>query len=426
MSELGVELTKAELVEPNRHRDRVKKVFVAMLDICCGLQEDDFGKGSTEMQETLISISKHPETHEDFSDVRLFLELRKFMEVCGYYDFGWKDLYSPTAKRFRSQLSAAINMAKFREDQLKLYAELNEPRVELLCALEEVNEENAQLNGQLNIAQTDSERKAQEMDEIERECEELEVEIARNNKVQAAKREEATELKKEHNELKDELATSKLALEEAQAEFQSLQTKVVSSPERRKKVVSSLHELVKRERNEANTLEEEWQKNKTMIVHISQAIKDVPETTRLVQEVLQSKQKLGKLQEEIQEAKKEKETVCKQCNEVLDDMQTSEATLNRMEEKLSHMRKQHRLKMDAALEAFESAKLQLVKVEMEHEEGVSKVEAGESEVKSMERQITAARKIGEADIEGMIDSYKKMETNVLDQAAKLMSAIHVS
>ena len=49
------------------------------------------------------------------------------MKTCGIHDFGWKDLHFPNTKRFRSQLSAAINMAKFREDQLKLYAELNAP-----------------------------------------------------------------------------------------------------------------------------------------------------------------------------------------------------------------------------------------------------------------------------------------------------------
>lgn len=298
--------------------------------------------------------------------------------------------------------------------------------MELLGALEEVNEENSQLNEQLALAQTDSDHKAKEMDEIEQECEELEIEIARNNKVQAAKREEATELKKKHNELKDELATSKLALEEAQAEYKSLETKVVSSPERRKKDVKSLHELVKRERNEANCLEEDWQKCKTMIVHISQAIKDVPETTQLVQDVLESKQKIGRIQEEIQKAKKEKDTVCKQCNELSDEVQTSEAILNRSEEKISHMRKQHRVKMDAALEAFESSKLELLKVEKEHEEGRSKVEAGESEVKNMEEQIADARKLSEADIEDMIRTYKKMEKNVLDQAFNFVSTIHVS
>lgn len=59
--------------------------------------------------------------------MKFYKSLRKCMKACGIHDFGWKDLHYPTAKRFRSQLSAAINMAKFREDQLKLYAELNAP-----------------------------------------------------------------------------------------------------------------------------------------------------------------------------------------------------------------------------------------------------------------------------------------------------------
>ena len=127
MSELNIELTKAELVEPARHRDRVKKVFLQLLDICCGITEEELTKVSPKMQSVLQDIAKYPQVHEDFESVRFFLKIKKCMEICGFYDFGWKDLYTPTPKRFRIQLSAAINMAKFREDQLKLYAELNEP-----------------------------------------------------------------------------------------------------------------------------------------------------------------------------------------------------------------------------------------------------------------------------------------------------------
>ena len=96
------------------------------IEICCGLTEEDFEKTSDRCKDKAASFD-FPQIHEDFSDTRLFLELKKCMETCGIYDFGWKDLACPTPKRFRCQLSAAINMAKFREDQLKLYAELNEP-----------------------------------------------------------------------------------------------------------------------------------------------------------------------------------------------------------------------------------------------------------------------------------------------------------
>jgi kinetochore protein Nuf2 len=127
MSELNIELTKAELVEPARHKDRVRNVFLQLLDTCCGITEDELTRLSPKMKDALQDVSKFPQLHQDFESVRLFLQVKKCMEICGFYDFGLKDFFMPTAKRFRIQLSAAINMAKFREDQLKLYAELNEP-----------------------------------------------------------------------------------------------------------------------------------------------------------------------------------------------------------------------------------------------------------------------------------------------------------
>jgi hypothetical protein len=91
------------------------------------LAEDDLAKVTPKMQATLEAVAPYPQVHENFADVRFFLELKKLLKVCGVHDFGWRDLQNPTTKRFRIQLSATINLAKFREDQLKLYAELNEP-----------------------------------------------------------------------------------------------------------------------------------------------------------------------------------------------------------------------------------------------------------------------------------------------------------
>jgi chromosome segregation ATPase len=296
----------------------------------------------------------------------------------------------------------------------------------MLLALEETNEENSQLNEQLSAAQMESNDKMREMEVVEQECEELEVEIGRNNKVQTAKREEATELKKKHNELKDELATANLALQEVQADFGALQNKVVSSPDRRKHDLGALQALVKEERDEANKLEEEWQKTKTVIVQVSQAIKDVPETTRLVQEVLEGTQKISQIQGEVQSARTEKETISKETNEIQEQVEGSEASLLRSEEKLAHARKQYKLKMDAAQEALESAKDQLLDVEKEHSQGTARVEAGEAEVKAMEARIEEERERAEAEIEDMIAEYKTMEASVLDQNAAFMTAIQTS
>ena len=56
------------------------------------------------------------------------------MTMAGYASFSWRDLHCPTPKRLRYQLSAIINLAKYREEQLRVYAELNEPvRILSMC-----------------------------------------------------------------------------------------------------------------------------------------------------------------------------------------------------------------------------------------------------------------------------------------------------
>ena len=71
--------------------------------------------------------AKFPVLHEDFGDIFLFRTLRGVLKASGYPFFGFSDLYSPSPKRLRVQLSALINLAKFREEQLDFLEELNEP-----------------------------------------------------------------------------------------------------------------------------------------------------------------------------------------------------------------------------------------------------------------------------------------------------------
>jgi kinetochore protein Nuf2 len=66
-----------------------------------------------------------PSLHQDFGEVKFFQALSKCLRMTGLPDFSLRDLHVPTAKRLRHQLSAVINFAKFREEQFKVYAELN-------------------------------------------------------------------------------------------------------------------------------------------------------------------------------------------------------------------------------------------------------------------------------------------------------------
>mmetsp|Transcript_71597 Transcript_71597/g.108136 ORF Transcript_71597/g.108136 Transcript_71597/m.108136 type:complete len:467 (+) Transcript_71597:59-1459(+) len=422
MSELDIELTKAEMMEPQRHKEKVRNVFWQLLQICCGITEEDFATKKVNTEGLA-----YPELHEDgFSDVLFFRELRQCMHNCGVYDFSWRDLHSPVSKRFRCQLSAFINMAKFREEQLKVYAELNEPRAHLLLQLEELYKENEQLTLQHEQVQAESAEKMEEMDKVIAECQYLESEIARCNKLQAAKREEAAALKREVNSMKDELSSSTWALQEAEAEEEALMGKVVSSPDRRKQELESKKARLEKEKEEIRTIQEQLQSNKKKSFNLQQATKSVEETVALQQQVLEEAAKYEKVMGLLNETTREIEETVEKTKELENQLEEANRALLRTEEKAAHLQKQGKMKMDAVLDRIDIAKEQLLLIEKERQEGAARVDAGEAEVRALEEQMKAEKEKTDQEIAELIANYKEMEKAFLARNEKRMQFIEAA
>ncbi|KAL3914608.1 MAG: hypothetical protein SGARI_000033 [Bacillariaceae sp.] len=400
LEEMGVEIefTKQELTEPQRHKDKVRKVFWHVLDYCCGIREEHIQKK----------------------------EMRKLMKTCGVVDFSWKDLHYPTAKRLRCQLSALINFAKFREEQLPIFNEMNEPRFLLLAELEKLHEENAEVREQLNQVEAESSIKMEEFDKVARQCHELEVEIARSNKLQASKREEASQLKKQVNNLKAELETATWTFQEMQAEEENLQGQIVSSPDRRKRELSVKKESLEKEKEETRRLQLEITDGKAKTARLQQAIKDLQETMVLQRQVLDEASKYEEAEDQAEETVKEVSSNQTKTSEIEDAIEESERSLYRLEDKLSHIRKQSKMKADAAQDRLEIAKDQLLIVEKERRDGMARVEAGELEVQSLKAQMQAEQDKTEEEIAAMITEYKSLEAAFQNRNDKRMQAIEAA
>ena len=46
------------------------------------------------------------------------------MRTCGIVSFSLRSLLKPTARKLRTELSAVINFAKFREERIEVYSKL--------------------------------------------------------------------------------------------------------------------------------------------------------------------------------------------------------------------------------------------------------------------------------------------------------------
>ena len=433
LTELGIDYVgKPELTEPQRHKDKIRKVFWQLLDICCGVSEEELQKrasaitSTTTKDKTNPSSVAYPDLHEDWIEVLFFLELRACMTTCGLYDFSWKDLHAPTSKRLRTQLSAIINMAKFREEQLKVYAELNEPRAQLLLTLEEIHKEHEALTDQLEHVQAKSSQKLEQVKQVQGECEELEGEIARHNKLQAAKRELAATLKREANDLKDELESATWALQETQVEEENLMGQVVSSPDRRIQELANKKERLAAEKEESRELQEQLQTTKANTVQLQQAIKQVRDTIVSQKQVLEEAQRYEQLMGKVDEITKNVEMNQQKILQIQGESEQVERGLLRSEEKVIHMRKQGKMKLEAAHDRLEMAKEQLLMVEKERREGMAKVELGEQEVRALEAQMKAEKEQTEKDIALLISAYREMENAFLARNEKRMQAIDVT
>ena len=312
LAEAGIDLTEHELMEPQRFKDRVKMTFSALVHLGLGYDEEYFH----ELGETLSSqvmegthqndhALSHKELHADaqaLTELKFYQSCKNFMRICGIpTDFGMSDLSAPTSKRFRKQLSAAINFIKFREEKLELYAELQEQRDELLNGLAEVQEEQVSLQEALQQAREQAGERWEQAEGLEKEASELETEISTQNKLQASIRHESTQLKRQAKELKDKIDTATLEVAELEAAERKLLPQIVHSPKEIQSKVLSLKHTLAEEQKSCDESKKSAQSLSAKIVQVDQGIHIINKILEELNQVSEEQEKLRKVQQECQE-----------------------------------------------------------------------------------------------------------------------------
>ena len=423
MSELGVPVSAEELTEPVRHKDRVREVFIMLIELGLGITEADLRTPSATVQAKRAALP-HPELHEEsLSEIRFLKKCMKFMKVCGVQDFGWKDLNAPTKQRFRRQLSGAINFARFREDAIPIYEELRQQREEVLAALQEAQGEHANLLKDLDDAKAATDECWKEIEEVENDCAEIEAEITQQNKLQASLREESKHLKRKANELKDAIATVAIELEEAQVEDRKLSAQVVKSPARVKSEMNVMMASLEKAKGESANAEKEANLVKRKIANVSKARGIVEEATNIMMDIGTEKTKYEGVVDEIKDRASSIASTKKRTAEFTEQMEDYEKQVHRVEEKIEHTRKQGRTKLDAAQEALDNAQRELLLVEKGRRDGMARVEASEAEVRTLEAEIEKDQRDARAEIAEMIEEFRSFEAVALEHDTKLMQSI---
>lgn len=276
-----------------------------------------------------------------------------------------------------------------------------------------LDEETEVIRQELTNTEKEVEAEANELEAVAKECQLLEVQVLKENKLQSAAREEAEELKRKANSLKDDLAMAELKMQEVEAEEEGLRSKIVSSPDRRKNELKTAREELDKMKLQVSELDDAGQKGKTSVRNLEQALKDVSTVVGNLNTLQEKCNRRAEIDNKLEKALDDIATKQSEQKALHEETQQAEREVVRAEERIEAQRKQHHIQIEALQESLDSAKSQLLKVEKDRRDGMIRINGWEKDVQRLEQEIEEQRLETRGEIGRMVAEYKDLEEDFL-------------
>jgi len=181
-----------------------------------------------------VEGSTDPELYdmEITSTFHLHRAIRDMFEDACYVDFNLYDITQPDSKRFRYQISALLNFAKYRRSRLEILDELAAGESETSNRHHELIQGNEKLSAEIgNIEQS---RRDEEplVEEHKKAVAELNLQLKHLNEERLALTKDTQSVKDNHKNLKDKLSHLEESITRSRLEVSSNKQFIVTSPQR--------------------------------------------------------------------------------------------------------------------------------------------------------------------------------------------------
>eukprot|EP00750_Incisomonas_marina_P027969 INCI6306.1.p1 GENE.INCI6306.1~~INCI6306.1.p1 ORF type:complete len:459 (+),score=115.25 INCI6306.1:88-1464(+) len=248
VNDMSIPLTETELRQPNYQV--LRTIFTNTAEFLMGVTADELNQPKFSGLEEL----SHPDLHEtSVPRLNLFRTSSKLLETCGCHDFSLPDLFKPTYQKLRVYLSAIINFAKFREDQLDAYATKTELQEKLAGELYEKTAVIDDLTRKVEEINAQHEKDMPVIIELQEQKKQLKGVLHERGLLQAKTLEEKDQLKMEYAAVCDKDASVQYQIQEMEADVRTLTAQVVQSPDR---IRAEIGELDRRYEEEADVLKQ--------------------------------------------------------------------------------------------------------------------------------------------------------------------------
>eukprot|EP00890_Picochlorum_soloecismus_P000917 jgi/Picsp_1/1826/NSC_05293-R1_protein len=416
LHELGMSASVEHLSKPTY--EFVQPVYENLVTLLCGVSRD-------ELQQPVfaaIDAIEFPELHdESIPAMAFFVKAGALLRASGVKDFSLKDVHKPDAQRLRRNLSAIINFAKFREEKLIAYTELQEKHAELVSTRDSLKAEQERLHAELKQLQEELDSELPEVSRVEADIDMLYGENQSLNKQHGVLSNEVRGLKQQAGSLADTSSELRMKLSIAMSKQEDLKSQIVHSPHKIKSMLEDVVAALEREKVALAESEKRARDVASRLDGASKLEKEVAKTLSLMQDA----------EGEVQK----KKVVSKKVKALKSEVAAHEHEVTQLEATKQHLDRQH----VSLLERLERLKAQCdvkkqaaegrVEEQMRHKEAIeagnaaalAKLNENEGMIRAIEDKAAEIRAAHEAQIGSVLGQYHALRESVA-QYQEIMEA----
>ncbi|GBF91237.1 hypothetical protein Rsub_03557 [Raphidocelis subcapitata] len=418
LEEMEIPINAAQLAKPTY--EVVGPIFENILVNLTGITREDLNQPVF----AAIDAFEYPELHDESIAARsFFAQLSRLMAVCGVKDFGMKDVHKPDPARLRRHLSAIINFAKFREEKLVAYAEL-QARLESLAEQKRALREEQEAR-ECELQRLQEERAGEDADaaRVQAEADELRAQNQQLNKHFAAASADVKSLKSQAAQLSEAVQAEKFELMNAGQENERLREQIVQSPEKFQRSLAELQSAVDDERGQVDAADRRCRALQARSDMVGKVDKDVQKCLELMREI---ENEVARKKEASRRVKGLREQISATSNDAA-DLEAQQQHLMRqqatLKDRIRKLESQAALKKEALASKIEEHLKDREAVEAENACQAALAAQHEATIRATQEKARELSAVHAAAVAALLDKYASLRAEVDAYNAALLAAI---
>ncbi|KAI9144568.1 Nuf2 family-domain-containing protein [Paraphysoderma sedebokerense] len=407
MNDLSIPVTEEDLNKPTPARIQV--IYETFLEAFMGITREHLEQPNFQVMEVVEFPDIHMESVVLFNFAKHVLKL---MTEVGIDDFSLRDVLKPEPPRVRRILSAVINFAKFREEQMAIYDQYTQKSEEIVEQRQLLDQKHAEMTEQLSNLQAQRASEEPAIKEATELNERLSNELQAKGKLQSDLVNEVEELKQQRNDLMDQMTNTQFLLNNCKQECSKLKSRLVYSPEQLKQVIAEQNQNIHTEKSNIVNMEKKTRDLQQKLDFMNLIEGDVSQCIKLMDEC---QNELKRSQEESSKVFSEKELIDKkqaELRELTIKEQQLTRQLNTALDKMARLQKQQSMKREAAELKLAKLREEYNVIAVERSNVQMRIDENKRIVEDIEQKITDLKKHMDTELSNVQSDYAQLQAQV--------------